>query len=124
MALPEWPGDLPPLLGQLAGLGTPQLYPAPRTTTFDDGPNRTRRQRLGAPVTRSIALTLTPAQLASFLAFCDGTLNGGAGRFTASIRLPGGTMGVRTCRIEGAPAETAMGAHSRVSFNLSIWNWI
>jgi hypothetical protein len=123
MTLPTWPDTLPPLRGQVAGLGSPQLYAPPSETQMEDGPARSRRRTLVATTTRTMVLTLTPPQFAAFLAFARDTLNGGAGRFTAEIVTAAGTRAVRVCKIVGAPAEAAAGAHHRVSFNLLIWDW-
>lgn len=123
MTLPTWPGTLPPLPGQVAGLGTPQLYEPPSETKFEDGPSRSRRRTLIDTTTRAVLLTLTPPQFAVFLAFTRDTLNGGAGRFTANVVTSAGTREARTCRISGAPAEAAAGANHKVQFNLVIWDW-
>ena len=120
MTLPVWPAGLPPLIGLVSALGSSQLYEPPRETAMDDGPVRTRRQKLFVEVPRSIVLVLTRAQFATFYDFVAQILNAGAGRFRAPVRTRTGAIAERTCRIQGAPAEKDNGATSTVSFTLMV----
>ena len=123
MTIPAWPPGLPDLVGLAGTLGATQLYEPPKTTQMDDGPGRTRRRSLIVETPRSISLLLKRSEFELFLGFVRSTLNGGARRFTAPVRLPSGRIGLRTCRIDGAVAEQDLGPHSRVTFTLRIFDW-
>lgn len=123
MAIEAWPTGLPNLVGLVGSLGSSQLVEPPKTTAMDDGPGRTRRRTLTVETPRSISLLLTRAEFELFLGFLRVTLNGGAKRFTAPVRLPSGRIGTRTCRIDGAVSEQDLGPHSRVTFTLRVYDW-
>jgi hypothetical protein len=123
MAIPAWPPGLPDLIGLVGSLGTSQLYEPPKTTPMDDGPGRTRTRTLISETPRSIVLMLNRDEFEIFARFVRGTLNKGARRFTAPVRLSSGRRGIRTCRIDGTVAEQDLGPHSRVSFTLRIYDW-
>lgn len=123
MTIEAWPPGLPDLIGLAGSLGSSQLYEPPQTTQMDDGPGRSRRRTLTVETPRSITLTLKRAEFELFLQFVRVTLNNGAKRFTARVRLPSGRIGTRTCRIDGAVSEQDLGPHSRVTFNLRVYDW-
>lgn len=123
MAIEAWPPGLPDLIGLAASLGTSQLYDPPQTTAMDDGPGRTRTRTLTSETPRTIVLMLSRDEFEIFARFVRITLNKGAKRFTAPVRLPSGRRGSRICRIDGAVSEQDLGSHSRVSFTLRIYDW-
>ena len=123
MTIAAWPPGLPALVGQVGSLGSPQLYEPPKTTAMDDGPGRTRTRVLTNETTRTITLTLKRAEFELFLGFVRDTLNKGARRFTAPVRLPSGRIGTRTCRIEGPVPDDDRGPHVVVSFKLRVYDW-
>ncbi len=123
MAIEAWPPGLPALIGLAASLGSTQLFEPSKATPMDDGPGRNRTRSLTSETPRSIVLMLTRDEFEIFLRFVRITLNRGAKRFTAPVRLPSGQLGNRTCRIDGAVAEQDLGPHSRVSFTLRIYDW-
>lgn len=123
MALPIWPASLPPLVAPTDVAGTDRLVPDVMQTTFDDGPDRVRRKRLGAADERNMSLRLTRAQFTTFRSFVRGPLNDGASRFSAMVRGPSGTLVPRVCRVNGPIAERDMGPFSTVSFKILVWDW-
>lgn len=123
MAIEAWPPGLPNLVGLVGSLGSSQVYEPPQTTAMDDGPGRTRTRTLTSETPRSIVLMLNRDEFEIFVRFVRITLNKGAKRFTAPVRLPSGRLGSRICRIDGAVSEQDLGPHSRVSFTLRIYDW-
>lgn len=123
MAIAAWPPGLPDLVGLAASLGTSQLFEPPKTTPMDDGPGRTRTRTLTNETPRTIVLMLSRDQFEIFVRFVRVTLNKGARRFSAPVRLPSGRIGTRTCRIDGAVSEQDLGPNSRLSFTLRIYDW-
>ena len=124
MALPTWPAQLPVLRGRVDSAGTDALYRAPKVTTFDDGPTRSRRRGLFNSDTLTIAIDLDFTTLPIFLAFVWDTLGDGSKRFAAPVVLPDGAVGTRTCRIAETSALGFVGqANPRPRFGLVVWNW-
>lgn len=123
MTVASYPIDLPPLVGLLGTAGTDQVYEPPQETAFDDGPPRTRRRKLFVAVPRKMTLLLTRPQFVTFRHFVEHTLNAGARRFTAPVRLPDGTLGRRTCKIIGKVSEQDNGPFSRVSLQVLVYDW-
>jgi hypothetical protein len=117
-----WPSTLPPLATE-AGTSTDALYTPPQETQFDDGPSRVRRRRLYNETTRKVNMRLTRAQFLVFYEFTTVTLNGGAKRFEAPMRVRDGTIGNRVCRISGPVAERDEGPTSTLAFNLVVREW-
>lgn len=124
MALPDWTAaGLPPVIGILGTAGTSSLYQTPREVEFDDGPPRSRTQTIFNVTPRTYAGIWTRAQLVALKTFYRVTLNKGARRFTAPIRLADGTLGPRTCKFAGPIVEQDVGAKVRVSFTLNVFDW-
>jgi len=117
-----WPFSLPPLATEV-GTSTDALYTPPMETQFDDGPSRVRRRRLYSETTRKVNMRLTRAQFLVFHGFVNDTLNGGAKRFSAPVRVRDGTLGDRVCRISGPVAERDEGPTSTIAFNLVVRDW-
>lgn len=124
MAFPSWPTNLPKLTGIAGSTGIDRLGGAVlRSTSFDDGPPRTRRQTLFRETQRKITLKLTRDEFATFEGFLRTQLNAGTKRFTAPVMLPAGDVGDRVCRIVGDVVASEDIPFVTVTLTVAIRDW-
>lgn len=103
-------------------LGEP--YRPPVVTEMEDGPDRMRRASLTRLAKLSLRYLMSDAQMATFKAFVETTLNEGTQHFTMVVPSPGVTSGSREAWLDkGLYKATRAGSHWSVTFTLAVLNW-